>query len=399
MSPSPKPRGAVAVLATACGPVVANLYYMQPLAGTVAAALGLPPEAAGLVVTMTQAGYGAGLILLVPLGDLLDPKRVVRASLLILSVALAGAGFSATAAQFLACAAVIGLGASAVQVMVPFASHLAAPAQRGKVVGQVVGGLMIGIMLARPGSSLIAQFAGWRTPLFISAALMAPLGLWLGKVLPSRQPSHGETWGSLMTSMGRLMIDTPLLRRRALYQACMFGAFSVFWTATPLLLTGPDYRLSQGAVALFALIGAAGAAAAPLAGRWADRGLDRWGTRVAIAAAICAFLVSRLAPPHSLLGVGLLAACGVVLDFSVTCTLVFGQRAIYALSEHARSRMNGLFIAAFFCGGAAASAAAGLAYARGGWDVTALLGAVLPLIALLYGFTEAPGARARPGEA
>jgi predicted MFS family arabinose efflux permease len=384
----PPPRWLVPLLALACGLVVANLYYGQPLAGAISQAIHLPPAAAGLVVTMTQAGYGLGLLAVVPLGDMLDPRAVVRAALVLLSAGLLAAGLSGTAPQFLAAAVVVGLGASVVQVMVPYASHLAPERQRGKVLGQVVGGLMVGIMLARPAASLIAQVSSWRAPLLVSAALMAPLGLALGALLPSRRPEQKETWTGLMASMGRLMLDTPLLRRRALYQACMFGAFSVFWTATPLLLTGPDYRMSQGGVALFALVGAAGAISAPLSGRWADRGWTRVGTAVAMTAACAAFLLSRLAPPHSLAGVGLLAAAGLLLDFSVTCTLVFGQRAIYGLSEGARSRMNGLYIATFFCGGAAASALAGWTFATGGWARTAWLGAALPALALAYFATE-----------
>ena len=337
---------------------------------------------------MTQAGYGLGLLLVVPLGDLLDPRAVVRAALVLLSVGLLAAGLSVSAPQFLAAAVVVGLGASVVQVMVPYAAHLAPEHQRGKVVGQVVGGLMVGIMLARPAASLIAQVSSWRVPLLVSAAAMAPLGLGLGVLLPSRKPEHRETWTGLMASLGRLMAQTPLLRRRALYQASMFGAFSVFWTATPLLLTGPDYRMSQGGVALFALVGAAGAAAAPLSGRWADKGWTRIGTAVAMTAACAAFLLSKLAPAHSFAGVALLAICGVLLDFAVSCTLVFGQRAIYGLSATARSRMNGLYIATFFCGGAVSSALAGWSFAQGGWAWTSWLGALLPALALVYFATE-----------
>jgi predicted MFS family arabinose efflux permease len=168
----------------------------------------------------------------------------------------------------------------------------------------------------------------------------------------------------------------------------MFGAFSVFWTASPLLLLGPDYGLRQSQVALFALVGAAGAVAAPLTGHWADRGWVRIGTLAALATGSAAFLLSRLAPAHSMLGVAWLAVCGVALDFAVSANLVFGQRVIYGLSPEHRSRMNGLFMATFFCGGALASAAAGWTYASGGWGLTAWLGAALPALALAYSATE-----------
>lgn len=382
------PRWVVSLLALACGLVVANLYYSQPLAGVISQALHMPKGAAGLVVTMTQAGYGLGLLLVVPLGDLLDPRAVVRASLVLLSLALLAAGLAPIAPLFLAAAAAIGLCASAVQVMVPFASHLAAPEERGKVVGQVVGGLMIGIMLARPVASLVAQVSSWRAPLLASALLMAPLGLMLGVLLPPHKPDHRESWSALMASMGKLLVHTPVLRRRALYQACMFGAFSVFWTASPLLLTGPDYGLNQAQVAIFALVGAAGAVSAPLTGRWADKGWTRIGSQIAMAVAALSFILSRFAAPHSAAGVVLLAVSGVMLDFSVTCTLVFGQRLIYSLSDTARSRMNGLFLAAFFVGGAISSALAGWTYAQGGWGLTSWLGAALPAVAFLYALSE-----------
>jgi predicted MFS family arabinose efflux permease len=188
--------------------------------------------------------------------------------------------------------------------------------------------------------------------------------------------------------MVRLIATTPVLRRRALYQACMFGAFSAFWTATPLLLLGPAYHLSQSQVAIFALIGAAGAVSAPLTGRWADQGLTRIGSALAMVVAAASFLISRLAPEHSFAGVAILALAGVLLDFAVTANLVFGQRAIYVLGAESRMRMNGLYMATFFCGGAAASALAGWSFAQGGWTWVAWLGTALPCLALLYFATE-----------
>jgi predicted MFS family arabinose efflux permease len=371
-----------------CGLIVANIYYAQPLAGPISHALGLPPAAAGLIVTMTQAGYGLGLLLVVPLGDLVETRALVRAVLLLAALALVGAGLSTSAWPFLACALLIGLGSVAVQVLVPYASHLAPEAAGGRVVGKVMGGVMTGIMLARPAASLIADLASWRAVFLISAGLMLIVTLVLSRLLPPRRPDHPIGYGALMASMGRLMAATPILRRRALYHAAMFGAFSVFWTASPLLLTGPRYGLSQAQVALFALVGAAGAVSAPLTGRWADRGLTRIGSALAMAGASAAFLVSRLAPAHSMLGVALLALAGVLLDFAVTANLVFGQRAIFVLGAEARSRMNGLYMATFFVGGAVASALAGWSYAQGGWGLTSLLGAALPLLALAYFATE-----------
>ncbi len=372
------------LLACACGLIVANIYYTQPLAGPISRALGLAPAAAGLVVTMSQVGYGLGLLLIVPLGDLFETRALVRVILGAATLALVGAGLAGNAAVFLACAFLIGMGSVAVQVLVPYASHLAPEHERGRVVGKVMSGLMVGIMLARPVASVVADLVSWRAVLLISAGLMVGLAVVLSKLLPQRRPGTGLRYGALMASMGRLMATTPTLRRRALYQACMFGAFSVFWTATPLLLLGPAYHLTQAQVALFALVGAAGAVSAPLTGHWADKGLTRVGSALAMAGGCAAFLLSRLAPQHSFLGVAILAGAGVLLDFAVTANLVFGQRAIYVLGAETRSRMNGLYMATFFTGGAIASALAGWTFAQGGWGWTSWLGAGLPLLGLAY---------------
>jgi predicted MFS family arabinose efflux permease len=386
--PKAVPRWLTPLLAGACGLIVANIYYAQPLAGPISHALGLPLPAAGLIVTMTQAGYGLGLLLIVPLGDLVENRALVRTTILVAALALVGAGLAQSVALFLGCALLIGLGSVVVQVLVPYASHLAPEAERGQVVGQVMGGLMTGIMLARPAASLIADVLGWRAVFLISAGLTVATAAVLSRLLPPRRPTHTLGYGALIASMGALMAGTPVLRRRSLYQAGMFSAFSVFWTATPLLLMGPQYRLSQSGVALFALVGAAGAVSAPLTGRWADRGWTRIGSTLAMSAASAAFLISRLAPAHSLLGVGVLGLAGVMLDFAVTANLVFGQRAIFVLGEESRSRMNGVYMATFFVAGAIASALAGWSYAKGGWAWTSLLGAALPVAGLAYFATE-----------
>ena len=195
--------------------------------------------------------------------------------------------------------------------------------------------------------------------------------------------------GRFLASMGRLVIKTEVLRRRALYHACMFGAFSIFWTAVPLWLAGPRFGLTQTGIAWVALAGVAGAIAPPIAGRLADRGLARPGTVIAMISATLAFALTDLARDLSpAVGVALVTASAVVLDFAVSANLVFGQRAIFALPPDQRSRLNGLYLAIFFAGGAVSSALSGLIYERFGWTGTSILGAVLPVIALLYLSTE-----------
>ncbi|WP_061541189.1 MFS transporter [Collimonas fungivorans] len=376
------------LLAFACGLIAANLYYAQPLAGPIGAALGLSPGATGLIVTLTQIGYGIGLLFIVPLGDLLETRRLVLTLIGLATLALLAAALSTHPLPFFAATLCIGLASVAVQVLVPYAAHLVPEAERGRAVGSVVSGLMLGIMLARPVSSFIAQFASWHAVFFISAAAMALLALVLRLALPRREPVSTISYGKLLASMVDLMRNTPVLRRRAFYQACMFAAFSLFWTTTPLLLAGPEFRLSQGGIALFALAGVAGAIASPIAGRFADRGWSKAATAFAMLAVAGAFLITHIGAYGSPLALGLLVAAGILLDFGATTNLVLGQRAIFVLGAEYRSRLNGLYMATFFAGGALGSALGGLAFAHGGWAMASWLGFALPVIALLYFCSE-----------
>lgn len=375
------------LLAFACGLLAANLYYAQPLAGPIGAALGLSPGATGLIVTLTQIGYGAGLLFIVPLGDLVETRRLVLILVGLAALALAGAALSTHPLPFFAATLCIGLGSVAVQVLVPYAAHLAPEAVRGQVVGNVVSGLMAGIMLARPVSGFIAQLAGWHAVFLLSALAMVLLAILLRMALPPRVPAAAPSYGGLLKSMLRLARTTPVLRRRALYQACLFGAFSVFWTTTPLLLAG-TFHLSQGGIALFALAGAAGAVASPIAGRFADRGWTRPATACSMGAVAAAFAVTHIGAAGSPLALGLLVAAAIVLDFGVTTNLVLGQRAIFVLGAEYRSRLNGIYMATFFAGGALGSALGGLAYAHGGWMLASALGFGLPAAGLAYFLSE-----------
>jgi predicted MFS family arabinose efflux permease len=388
-----KPEQAVSawmmlLLAFACGLIAANIYYAQPLAGPIGAALGLSPGATGLIVTLAQIGYGAGLLFIVPLGDLLETRRLVLTLIGLATLSLLAAALSTHPLPFFAAILCIGLASVAVQVLVPYAAHLAPEAVRGRVVGNVMSGLMLGIMLARPVSSFIAQFSSWHAVFFLSAAAMTLLALMLRMALPPRKPISTLSYRKLLASMGHLMRNTPILQRRALYQACLFAAFSLFWTTTPLLLAGPEFKLSQGGIALFALAGVAGAIASPIAGRFADRGWSKPATAFAMLAVAAAFLITHIGAHGSPLALGLLVAAGILLDFGVTTNLVLGQRAIFVLGAEYRSRLNGLYMAIFFAGGALGSALGGLAFAHGGWLLASCLGFALPVVALLYFLTE-----------
>lgn len=379
------------LLAAACGLIAANLYYGQPLAGIIGAELGFSSAATGLIVTLTQIGYGVGLLFVVPLGDLVENRKLVVIAVSMAVLSLVAAALSPHASQFLFAAFLIGVSSVAVQVIVPYAAHMAPHAIRGRVVGNVMSGLMVGIMLARPVSSLLSEFVSWRGVYLASAVVMAILAVVLFRLLPVRMPEARLGYGALMASMGKLAANTPLLQRRAIYHAFMFGAFSLFWTTTPLYLSGPHFNLSQGEIALFALAGAAGAVAAPIAGRMADRGWTYPATFAAMVMVGLSFVVTHLAPEGSHLALAILVAAAIVLDFGVTTNLVLGQRAIFTLGAEFRSRLNGIYMATFFMGGAIGSAVGGWAYSVGEWSLASWVGFAMPAAALVYFLTEKRG--------
>jgi predicted MFS family arabinose efflux permease len=370
------------LLAAAAGIIVANLYYAQPLVGPIGAALGMPPSATGLVVTLTQIGYCLGLLFIVPLGDLVENRRLIVSGLVATGGALALAANAGTAWQFLLAALAIGLGTVVAQVLVPFAAHMAPEATRGQTVGKVVSGLLLGIMVARPVASVLAGFGGWQAVFGIAAALVLVLAVVLHFKLPQRQPAATQRYGALIASLWPVLANTVVLRRRALYHAGLFGAFSLFWTVVPQALAGPDFGLSQNGIALFALVGMAGAVASPIAGRLADAGHTLGATAIALAVGALSFMLPLLEPESKPLALGLLALAAIVLDAAVAANLVLGQRALFALGAEIRSRLNGLYFALFFAGGALGSALGGWVYARYGWHAALVTGMLLPALAL-----------------
>ncbi|OBY80424.1 MFS transporter [Paenibacillus sp. KS1] len=382
------PTWLIMLLAAACGIIVANLYYAQPLVGVISSSIGLSANSSGFIVTLTQIGYVVGLLFVVPMGDIIENKRLIIVSLLLTAVALAITALSKQSLPFLAASFVIGVGSVAAQVLVPFASYLAPESSRGRVVGNVMSGLLLGIMLARPVSSLVADFFGWHAVFALSAAAILILVIVLWKVLPARKPSLDTSYTALLGSMWHLLRTTPILRRRAAYHACVFATFSLFWTTVPLLLSSPIFGFSQKEIALFALVGVAGAVAAPVAGRLADRGWTRPATGIALVTVIISVLLPLLIRTGSPIGVAVLVISAILLDAGVSANLVLGQRAIFSLNPEIRGRLNGLFMAIFFFGGAIGSAIGGWIYATGGWSAALWIGMAFPIIAILYFVTE-----------
>jgi predicted MFS family arabinose efflux permease len=391
---NPADHGAIslwmtALLSAACGLIAANVYYAQPIAGPISASLGIRPGATGLIVTVTQVGYAVGLLLIVPLGDLLENRRLLAVLTGVAGLALLSAAMSTTPLQFFASEFCVGLGSVAVQIVLPYATHMVSEKIRGQFIGNIMAGLMIGIMLSRPTSSLIDELFSWHAVLFFSAATTFAVSFGIMLALPRRVPKARTRYAALLASMGHLALTTPVLQRRALYQVFLFAAFSLFWTTAPLRLAGPAFHLSQGGIALFALAGVAGAIAAPLAGRIADRGVGRTATALSMATVAGAFLITHLAKEDgSSLALALLVMAALMVDFGMTANLTLGQRAIFVLSAEHRSRLNALYLATYFLGGAVGSALGGWAYAVAGWSLASWIGFALPVFALLYFMTE-----------
>jgi predicted MFS family arabinose efflux permease len=375
-------RIVVLVLAVACGLTVANLYYAQPLLDLIARSFGVGQGTATIVVTVTQVGYALGLLFVLPIGDLLENRVLVTRTLVLTALALVAAGAAPTFGVFVAASVLVGVTSVVAQILVPLAAHLAPAGEEGRFVGRVMSGLLLGILLARTVSSLVADVAGWRTIFFASAGAMVILGLVLLRMLPTRVPDHRQGYGTLLASVGELAQHEPVLRRLALCQATMFGAFSAFWTAIAYELIG-EHGFGQAAVGLFALVGAAGAAAAPLGGWLADHG---YGAPARAGALVLAAASMALAGwgQHSVV---LLAIAGVLLDLAVQCHQVMSQQVIYVLRPTARARINTVYMSTVFAGGAVSSAAAGALHDAYGWTGVTVFAAVLPIVGLLLWLT------------
>jgi predicted MFS family arabinose efflux permease len=366
----------ILTMAFACGLTVANIYYAQPLLTLIASAFGVSQGTAAIVATLTQLGYAAGLAFVVPLGDLLENRKLACRMLLVTAVALGVAAVSPDFTLFLVASAAIGMTSVVVQILVPFAAHLAPPEQRGKYVSRVVSGLLLGILLARSLASVTAAAFGWRSIYVASAVAMLALSLVLWRVLPQRRPGTHVRYGALLGSALRLVRDEPVLRRRSLAQALMFSAFSVYWTSIAYQLVDA-HHLSQLQIAGFALVGAGGAVAALVAGVAGDRGYGRPGRGIAIVVGVAAMLVAWAGASSVIL----LACAAVLLDLAVQANQVLSQRDVYALREDARARINTIYMTTAFVGGTVGSAISGALYAVGGWSAVTRFGVLLPAAA------------------
>jgi predicted MFS family arabinose efflux permease len=335
---------------------------------------------ASLIVSLTQIGYAFGLFFLVPLGDLLENRSLMITTALVSIASLAAAALTHQPSWFLVISLLVGFSSVAVQILIPLAAHLAPDESRGKVVGTIMSGLLLGILLSRPISSVVAGHFGWRAVFGAAAVLMAIVTGVLALTIPRRQPDHKASYPQLIASLSHLARTLPVLRHRSLYQGLMFASFSLFWTAIPVELTR-HFGLSQTEIGIFALVGAIGATSAPVAGHLADAGHTVRATLIALVVGALAYLPALIHPAWGVLG---LVVTGIVLDFAVQMNMVLGQREVYALHAASRNRLNALYMTSIFVGGAFGSALASPLYERGGWALVATVATIFPLLALVH---------------
>ncbi len=374
----------VFVMAVACGAAVANIYYAQPLLDTLARVFGVSTGGAGLIVTMTQLGYAAGLVLLVPLGDLVERRLLITLVSLTTATALALTALAPSIRIFMLGALLTGLTAVVAQVLVPFAAHLASERQRGRVVGRVMTGLLLGILLARTVSGLVADIWGWRSVFWMAGAIMLVQAIVLSRVLPRDRVDTRLNYPRLLLSVLTLMREEPLLRRRIFYGAMVFASFSALWTTLPFLLGRAPYGYSDSVIGLFGLLGVAGALCANFAGHLHDRGLSRAGTGSFLGLVVLSFVIMGLFGHH----LSAIVAGIVLLDLGVQGTQILNQSAIYTLRPEARSRITTAYMTCYFAGGAVGSASAAYLYSLAGWAGAAALGGLFGLAGLLFWLTE-----------
>ncbi|HEY3872018.1 MAG TPA: MFS transporter [Actinocrinis sp.] len=386
------PRKIVWLLAVACGVTAANFYYCQSLLPRIAQSFHATQSATGALVTSIQLGYAAGLFLLVPLGDITRRRRLVCILLLIETAAMAISAAAPTLAVLIAAGALVGIAGCVVQILVPYAASIAADHERGHVVGTVFTGLLGGILISRTVAGLAGQLFGRRAVFGGAAVLVLVLSGVLFRAMQDAEPEMRLSYGRQLRASFELIATVPVLRRRSLIGACVFGAFGLFWATIAFLLAGPPFHQNQAEIGLFALVGAAGASAAPRAGRLGDRGRQRPASAAFLVLGALSFAAIAAGRTQLLwLIVGVL-----VMDAAVQSVHILNLSVIYELAGAARARINSVYMTSYFLGGALGSAVGTQAYRLGGWTAVSSVGAGFLVLGLLVWTWDAVAARRRP---
>lgn len=364
-------------MAIACGMSVANGYYNQPLLAQIERSLDISVQQVGLMPMFTQIGIAIGVFLLVPLGDLVESRRLMMIMLCANAGALVAVALAPSLNWLIVSSLVMGITTVVPYLIPPFAAHLAAPQERGKVVGMITSGIFFGILLARTVSGFVGAAFGWRSMYAIASGLMIFLAIILLRFLPTSQPSSRMSYPQLIRSLWELVTQQPLLRQAAIVQAMLFGTFNAFWTTLIFLLESPSYHYGSQVAGLFGLIGVIGAMAAPLVGRLADRKGPRLAVGIAIAITLASWVVLWLFG-YQLLG---LIVGVILLDLGVQAGHVSNQALIYSLLPEARSRLNTVYVVLAFVGAAIGSSLAAYSWSVWQWQGVSILSLFMVFVA------------------
>ncbi|WP_076521730.1 MFS transporter [Achromobacter sp. MFA1 R4] len=375
-------------MSVATGLAVASNYYAQPLLHTIGQQFAISNATAGAIVTTAQLSYAVGLMLLVPLGDMFERRALIVLMNVLAAGGLLISAFATNIAVLILGTALTGMLSVVAQILVPFAATLAAPHERGKAVGTVMSGLLLGILLARTAAGALADVGSWRTVYWVAAILMLCMSGVLWRVLPRYQSPTAMSYPQLLGSILRMFVEEPLFRARSLIGGLLFAAFSMLWTPLTFLLSGPPYEYSNTTIGLFGLAGAAGAYAANRFGRLADRGLGNLATRVGLLLLLGSWGLMAFGQVSV---IALLAGI-LVQDLAIQGVHVTNTSSIYRLRPEARSRLTAGYVTCYFIGGASGSLVSSWLYAHFGWPAVVTAGAVLAAVTLAYG-ALAPSAR------
>ncbi|KAA8996620.1 MFS transporter [Affinibrenneria salicis] len=379
--------GRMVLFAAAIGAMVANLYYAQPLLAEIGHSFGRQATQAGLLVTLTQLGYGIGVLLIVPLGDGMDRRRLTSIMLAVCVAALLAAAASPGFMMLAAASLAFGMTSSATMVVIPYVASHASDAERGRRTGQVMTGLLLGILLARTVSGFVSVWAGWRAIYVLAAVVVAMLGIALRGAMQPDPPRPTVRYGRLLRSLAGLLHAEPELRRRSLYALLGLGGFSAMWTGLTFLLTDPPYRYSTETVGLFGLLGAAGALSANFAGRLGDRGLAQMMTGAFSVLLLVSWSLLAIATDAMVwLIIGIFMA-----DVAAQGLQVTHQSVLYRLAPEIRSRITAVFVTSGFVGMSLGTALASLGYAHHGWPGVCLIGAAFPAALVVHWLWSAAG--------
>jgi predicted MFS family arabinose efflux permease len=374
----------VMLMSVACGITVANIYYAQPLLSEIAKFFRVSEGSIGMVAMLTQIGYAAGMFFLLPLGDIKERRSLIVFMLFVAAVALILMSIAFNMGILLFAAFAVGFTSIVPQLIVPFAAHLASPKERGKVIGNVMSGLLIGILASRTFSGIIGAAFGWRVVYVIAAIMMILLAALLKILLPISEPTSEVSYGNLLTSMWGLLKSEAVLREASSTGAMMFATFSVFWTSLIFLLESPAYHLGAQAAGLFGLVGVTGALAAPIVGQIADKKSPRFTVGIAIIISTLAYICFWA------LGLKLwgLIIGVILLDLGTQSGQVSNQARIHALNPEARNRINTVFMVFYFIGGSIGSILGAYSWTHFGWTGVCVVGLLFQLVAIILHFAK-----------